>query len=235
MLTVAPLMTSSHSEGHESFVLVTAFNNTVMATRLRAWHGAGRSSQERSAGPDPAQVNDAALKMHMLHVNGTLSRVVKRLPLGLIQRTSPANLAARAKSWPLNLGTASKAGAAASAGSLSSGVGGRTGGGGGDSSRVGGGSGSGGGGGGGGGAQRRTLQADGAEGSYVFDYLSYKDAEGVACFDTQAMPSDPLRSSVRVELQQQFYRACATIRRVLLHPGPPHRTPFQQYVREPLM
>lgn len=35
---------------------------------------------------------DAALKMHMLHVNGTLSRVVKRLPLGLIQRTPPCQL-----------------------------------------------------------------------------------------------------------------------------------------------
>lgn len=210
---------SETKDGHGTFLLLTAFNNTVMATRMRAWHGAGRSRQAREPGPDPAQVHDAALKMHMLHVNGTLARATKRLPLSLIQRsTTRATLGARAKSWPLSLGAAGSASSSGLDFSEKVGGGGKYG-----KKRVQSHSSlktssvSGGGGGVGRGAV--SLQDGGAGGSFVFDYVCHRGTEGVACFDTQEMPRDPLKASVRAELQQQFYNACSTIRKVLMHPG----------------
>lgn len=61
------------------FVLLAAMQHTILAVLLEGWHSSGRSELGRTQGPDQSHIYHAYLKLHMLHVNGTIGRIIKNL------------------------------------------------------------------------------------------------------------------------------------------------------------
>lgn len=213
-----PKQSESSREPLSTFLVVGAMKTAVMAVVLQAWHGGGRSQLKRPKGPDRLHMKDVLLKLHLLDVNGTLSRLTQKVPTGLLRpqavlppdfdppklssffhelqagspkrRPAPKKYRKRLGSKAAHAGGDSSGGSSGgSRASLGSGLGSQ--------------------------ALLENPTDTAACFGPVLDHVYLHEPAGIVCLYAKAMPLDATRYAARAAISKQFFLACKTVKRVL--------------------